>query len=192
MQQKLHRTPQETQACSTNRTGDSILFRLEGTVSKVRINHGHFLDSQKNNETGNSTENLGWVIKLKGKQSTTNAEALEKIFIDPALRESIDQIVHAGLSNGAPLELGNDAIKQLLQTHLDERMIGDCQAKFVLKRPGVIPNTLVVVGETVVLLGNSVSQSDNTNPLVGNKPSRKYTDFPFETSAFIEQISRNL
>lgn len=186
IQKKSLRSLQEVAAFKKIRDGDVILYRVEGAAANVLINHGHFLESQKNSQTGISTENLGWVIKLKGHVSTKNIDVAAEIFDDSKFLAGVNQCVYDGLKQGVALELVNDKIKELLQTQMKERGIGACEAKFALKRSGLIANTQIVIGEKTVLPGASqfihtvtAAEAIDTKSLISDSSTRKYIDFSF-------------
>lgn len=143
------------------------IVRISGFVDDVAINHEHFLDNQKLSETGNSVENLDWVIKLTPSDQTASTK-FETAFQNQEFQIEVATIIKYGLAQGDALELVNEAIKKIVQKRLDHVDASSNKIVFALKRRGVLKSAVVVIGET---------------HMIGEQPSkptdrlRKYHDF---------------
>jgi len=145
------------------------IFRITGFVGDVAINHGHFLDNQKLSETGNSVENLDWVIKL----DCSNQEVSKKLaiaFHNPTFDREVATLIKEGLGRGDALELVNEAIKKLVQKRVDQLALSSKKIVFALKRRGALPSAVVVIGQTHLEDQQPPKQTDRV---------RKYHPFSF-------------
>ncbi len=154
-------------------------LRLEGRMDDVEINHGHFLDHQKNSETGISNERLRWIVKLKVPPGNGQREAFERALRGPEVLQAIEGNVRAGLQRGDALELVNDANKRLLEHMLQVNQLPGVEVRLALQRPGLLPDTVVVVGENAALQPSPGAEVAAAAVKADKDPDRprRYRDF---------------
>ena len=134
--------------------------RLQGEINDTEINHGHFREGQKNNVTGNSVENLQWVIKLESEEQPAFVQAMQTLDTS-RIRDSIDARARAGLREGYALEIINDAIKQVVEQTLTTHALVGVRTKIALKRSGVLDGARVVIGESRGVLHSDASAGES-------------------------------
>lgn len=184
--------PEKSTISDTSKLNEmSKVYRIRGSVNGVKIDHNHFLESQKSNKTGIHTENLSWVIKLKGENIKENSVQLKHAFDNAQFRDEVSKVVVNGLGlEKKALELVNNDIRNRVQEKIALLDIPVRKISLSLKRPKVlnelIPNqvkkeAVVVIGETHLMGSQRITESPPV-PAQGEKlhsRSSRYQDFSF-------------